>query len=224
MNSIIKFTNETLNTVSKATTKKDLAPEFPSSGRPLSLRSDTSEASGGRKFSQGVQIIYSRRCRRITLQRVICSRIAYNLEVSWEEILVLYDNFLGLQTLAQRDEGFRAKFGNSLEELAKLLKSVQINERTVWKLKDTLRKNIKELKPFLLPKRNLSQTELHMKNKVKIRETRLPGVLRKKLPPERYIGVGYRDKGSRRDEAWDGSPSWQDVASRKSYKELLDED
>lgn len=29
---------------------------------------------------------------------------------------------------------------------------------------------------------------------------------------ERYIGVGYKDKGARRDPAKDGSPAWQEVA------------
>lgn len=29
---------------------------------------------------------------------------------------------------------------------------------------------------------------------------------------EKYIGVGYKDKGARRDRATDGSPAWQEVA------------
>lgn len=32
-------------------------------------------------------------------------------------------------------------------------------------------------------------------------------------PPVRYIGVGYRDKGTAKNNAVDGSPSWQVVAS-----------
>lgn len=39
------------------------------------------------------------------------------------------------------------------------------------------------------------------------------------FPPEQYIGVGYADKGSSRDSATDGSPSWQEVAvSENSHK------
>ena len=34
-----------------------------------------------------------------------------------------------------------------------------------------------------------------------------------KIPPKRYVGVGYRDQGSRRNVAYDGSPSWQEVAT-----------
>jgi hypothetical protein len=32
-------------------------------------------------------------------------------------------------------------------------------------------------------------------------------------PNERYIGVGYRDKGKARDKAVDGSPKWQDLCN-----------
>lgn len=36
-------------------------------------------------------------------------------------------------------------------------------------------------------------------------------VEKRRWPPQRFIGVGYRDKGSRRDKAKDGSPDWKDV-------------
>lgn len=36
--------------------------------------------------------------------------------------------------------------------------------------------------------------------------------LETKSPPKRFIGVGYRDQGNARDVAFDGSPSWQEVA------------
>lgn len=39
------------------------------------------------------------------------------------------------------------------------------------------------------------------------------------LKPKRFIGVGYKDKGSRRDPAYDGTPSWQSVAQEYSEME-----
>lgn len=36
--------------------------------------------------------------------------------------------------------------------------------------------------------------------------------LRKRPPPKRFVGVGYRDHGTARDVATDGSPTWQEVA------------
>lgn len=45
-------------------------------------------------------------------------------------------------------------------------------------------------------------------------------LLRKSPRPRRFIGVGYRDHGTRRDAAFDGSPSWQDVAVLGDFKKL----
>jgi len=41
----------------------------------------------------------------------------------------------------------------------------------------------------------------------------------KNPPPPRRIGVGYRDKGSCRDESIDGTPLWQEVGQHKSSLE-----
>ena len=36
---------------------------------------------------------------------------------------------------------------------------------------------------------------------------------KKSHPPQRFVGVGYRDKGSRLIDSTDGRPAWQEVAS-----------
>jgi hypothetical protein len=40
--------------------------------------------------------------------------------------------------------------------------------------------------------------------------------LRKKAPPKKWMGVGYRDTGTARDPATDASPTWQEVAANRS--------
>lgn len=42
---------------------------------------------------------------------------------------------------------------------------------------------------------------------------RIPGLTKQQFPEPRYIGVGYRDKGSSRDKSHDASPTWQEVAA-----------
>jgi len=42
-----------------------------------------------------------------------------------------------------------------------------------------------------------------------------------KAPPKRFIGVGYKDKGTKRDPAIDGSPNWKEVAMARSREELM---
>lgn len=37
--------------------------------------------------------------------------------------------------------------------------------------------------------------------------------LERKAPPKKFVGVGYGDNGQCRDSSYDGSPSWQEVAS-----------
>jgi len=41
--------------------------------------------------------------------------------------------------------------------------------------------------------------------------------LETKSSPKRFIGVGYRDQGNARDVAFDGSPSWQEVAGAQAF-------
>jgi len=40
---------------------------------------------------------------------------------------------------------------------------------------------------------------------------------------QKHIGVGYKDKGARRDPSKDGSPSWQEVAMTRKKMKTMDE-
>jgi hypothetical protein len=63
----------------------------------------------------GLQVIYGRKLRRVTLQRAICSLIAYfPEEVTRNHLLALFDNILWLQEKSQKDSDFRVKFGYTL--------------------------------------------------------------------------------------------------------------
>lgn len=44
--------------------------------------------------------------------------------------------------------------------------------------------------------------------------------LKSKTSPKRFIGVGYRDHGTARDSARDGSPSWQEVVGARLYPDV----
>lgn len=65
-----------------------------------------------------------------------------------------------------------------------------------------LKKNI-----LLSPRAFLGQ-ELNLEKELYKRINRR---LRKTPPPQRFIGVGYRDKGNARISHHDGTPSWQEV-------------
>lgn len=45
----------------------------------------------------------------------------------------------------------------------------------------------------------------------------------KKPPEKNRIGVGYRDKGNARNPAWDGTPSWEAIATDQWFQENLEQ-
>lgn len=161
-----------------------------------------------------LQVIYGRNIRRITLQRTLCSLIAFFPEkVSPVHLLVLYDNILRLQDLAKKDPSFAEKFGLYLKVQAYILQHHRgpnpLDPNSVRTLSDSFLRNIGG---FLLEERHtMNELKRHMQS-VEVRPSRSLGVDKSKLKPPRYIGVGYRDKGTARRPWIDGSPSWQEIA------------
>lgn len=174
---------------------------------------------GIKKNRIGTKVIYKKGIRRVTLQRVILSRIRWSPEkVTADEIIVIFDNLLYLQDLALREEQFREKFGKTLEVLSKDFKELDLlNKANIVRFVENLYKLLHkdEYKDFIIPLRNLRRTESHFVGVFKLLPTEPNGIPRNLIPPKPYIGIGYRDKGSRRDQAKDGSPSWQEVARSK---------
>lgn len=163
-----------------------------------------------------LKVVYGRTTKRVTLQRSLVALIShYPEEVSFKHLLVLYDNMLWLQEKCEEDPVFREKFGITLKVLAYVLKGLNLTHhtfpaRTLQKLSETFRRNLKH---FSLEKRNTKQPLKQQMSHVEVRPTTQQGVLNKLLPPQRYIGIGYRDKGTAKKPWLDGSPSWQEVAS-----------
>jgi len=145
--------------------------------------------------------------------------------VSWTEVLVLYDNLLWCQDKAFKDQSFREKFGKDLESLTEILKKSRFSENSY---QTTIRKvvqEVRELLPgFLIPARNLSTVEKHVKGRFTVKPTKDSGVPVRDLPPVKVIGRGYRDHGSCRDPAWDASPGWKEVATYFSNLERLEDE
>lgn len=178
---------------------------------PLSLISEA--------LSSSLRVTYASALRRITLQRVLGSKIAFFPEsVTYEEVLVFYDNLVWCLDKSVKDPDFRHKFGNSLEEISHSVKNLRFNDRDIPGSITKLSKILRPIDSFILPKRNFSGTWVHFKGKFHVVPTRSLGIPKEQIPPKPYIGVGYKDKGTRRDPSWDGSPSWQEVAMANTEK------
>jgi len=165
-----------------------------------------------------LQINYARKLKRVSLQRSLVSLIVhYPEKCTPMTLLVLTDNLLWLQDKAKRDKQFRDKFGVTLEVLTYIVKSklgkqsfTTVSVTRMKYLSNVLKSN---LEGFYYPRRNTLNQYRLCKGLFNVRAAAPQGRLVSQLPPQAYIGKGYRDKGTAKIPAEDGSPSWQEVAA-----------
>jgi len=167
-------------------------------------------------LEQAQVVKYSRRLRRVSLQRFLTSKIVYEVDkVTTHDFVALYDNQLWLERKCLSDKDFSSKFGSSLEELSSILKEANLRQgltpKTLLRLSQGIQLN---LNGFIVPHRNYPDFKKRFSGLFSVRTLSPPSEANRNLPPKRIIGTGYRDKGTARDPAKDGSPSWQEVASR----------
>lgn len=158
-------------------------------------------------------VLISRKVKRISLHRYLWSKISYGEKIGFREIGALFLNQLWLENKSKRDISFNQKFGKILEISSNILRQVNISRGiTDSALANLKRRATQELEAFLIPQRNLAQWKMKFDSSVILIRPKPSGVLKKTLPAERYIGIGYRDKGTAKNPALDGSPSWQEIA------------
>lgn len=155
--------------------------------------------------------------KRIHLQRFLLSKFSFFLdEVEMRDLCCLFENQLWLEKKCQTDPDFAKKFSRDLESLSIILK--QINFRTETSNRALRRFSLrirKELPDLILPKRNYMEARKNLNGTFTLEDSKSIGISSKRVPPKSYIGKGYRDKGSARNVAKDGSPSWQEVATHR---------
>jgi len=190
-------------------------------GQTLVPVKDFTDSRHDWRAAGGVFVVYSKNVKRITLQRVLCSRLVFEKEkFVLRDLLVIFDNLLVLQDQCLKDEGFRNKFGSSLEELAKILKNSRIGREPTRAGLTALSKKLADLEGFLIPHRNLAHTEKYFIGKYEVRQGVKLGIPNSELPVKRYIGIGYRDKGTARDLAFNGEPRWQDYCKMRLWDNI----
>jgi len=179
------------------------------SPRPCS--SDPRDLS--RRIKRGYKMIIKKGTNRVVLLRFLLAKLVHAVEgLSLEEYLCLYHLFYDLTE--NRDPIFLSKYSVQLEKVAHLLERMRgvsvypviFREPTVKKVREFLLDFIPSAREYfgLAGQRNLRQSY-----RIVLNDTLIP----KRCPPVRYIGVGYKDKGTRRNSATNGSPGWQEVGS-----------
>jgi hypothetical protein len=153
----------------------------------------------------------NRKAKRIHLLRFLCGKVAFQVRLTVEDLFALYQALLDVEDLVKMDPNLKKKYAADLESLAIILKGFRFTTLDPKGLKG-LSKQLMDLDHFILPKRNLAHSEKHLDQMYRLTGFRKTGTPKSMLPPKLYVGVGYSDKGTARDPAFDGSPSWQEVA------------
>lgn len=193
----------------------ELTKYFEQSSRPYN--SDPRDLS--RRITRGYKMIIKKGTNRIVLLRFLLAKLVYSNEgLSLEEYLCLYHLFYDLTECS--DPIFISKYKEKLEKVSHLLERmrgvrsfpVQYRKPTIEKVREFLLDFIPSAREYygLAGQRNLRQSFRLILN-----DTLIP----KRCPPVRYIGVGYKDKGTRRNSAVDGSQGWKEIGSYFSNQE-----
>jgi hypothetical protein len=175
---------------------------------------------------QSISVVIGKSVKRISLQRYIVTKICLELEkISSRDIFTLYQNQIWLQDKCYREAEFSRKFGIPLEGLSMILKNLNLSTDFQTSKLVALRNRIKvELEDFIIPTRNYQSFKGRFEGTFHLIFSKPQGIPTKDLPPVRYIGVGYKDKGSASKPEFDGSPNWKDIASSaENILRIIDE-
>jgi hypothetical protein len=169
------------------------------------------------------EVFIGKKVKRVGLQRYLVSKICFEVDkVVLADLICLFENQLWLESKALTDREFNTKFGSTLEVVTLLLKELNLsqglNARALLKFSSRLKSGCQD---FLFPPRNYASMKAKFSGTYTPRYRRPTGTPNKLLPPIKYIGKGYGDKGTAQIPELDASPSWQDVATAVSNKERM---
>lgn len=167
------------------------------------------------KNLQSKHVLISKKTKRVSLERYLLSKISYFPETIVErDLLCLYLNHIDLQEKAERENDFSQKFGSDLESVSIILKGINLTHGVSLKALKMVSEKLKVVLPhYIVPRRNFEEFRNRFHNSYHLIFREPQGVPINELPPKKWMGQGYRDKGSAKDKAVDASPSWQSVAT-----------
>ena len=179
------------------------------SAKPIVL---TPSAGVNKKGSVSVNLrsIKRRPTLALGLARLLISEYYDYVDLSRDDTLMLNESVLALSEV--RDPSFKEKYGSLVLTLMFLI-SVLNSERTVQEAKRKVSLAKVNLSQVYLTSRQIASYQTTFSNIRKEYSFRLEFLRTHKLPLKRYIGVGYKDQGNAKIPEYDGSPSWQEVAS-----------
>jgi hypothetical protein len=173
---------------------------------------------GGRRETKLVITNNPRRSKEINL-KFLLGKIQYEQEQVTEadiiSIMAVYEDLLDRSKKGRDSKFFHLRY--VLLHIGGFLKKLNLNFREKYNLFKTFLYWPSECRGFLL-----SAHEYYGLKNGRMKSEGIPRVkwitVRLIKSFQRYIGVGYKDKGSSRDKSWDGSPSLEEVCRDLRYR------
>lgn len=167
----------------------------------------------GRCLTRGYKMLIRKGVNRYRLFRFLVSKLVYDVEgIHLDEYLCLMEMFY--QFDESKDPNFIENLNNLRNEgfrvFIRVLSRNKIFPYQPWE--ETRSKWLVLCQSVIYDERSYFRIKGQNRNKdfrLVFKDTILP----RRTPPKAYIGIGYKDKGSRREPAEDGSPKWQEVAT-----------
>lgn len=163
----------------------------------------------GQRIRKGYKMIIHKGTNRVVLLKFLLAKLIYAKEgLSIEEYLCLFHLFYDL--LDTSDPIFIKKYSEFLERVSSVL--LMMKDVRVFPVQTTIEGEceiLRYIEDFIPTPRQYfglaGQRDLRRSFSLVLNDTIVP-----QAPlPKRFIGVGYKDKGTCRNPAFDGSPGWQ---------------
>jgi hypothetical protein len=152
------------------------------------------------------------------LFRFLLAKLLYEKEegLHLDEFLVMWELYLQLLEVNSKDPSFHEKYGDFFEKSLYLFRLLgESREFPIRIEEDDSAQYLERIREVLEPMLPTRSAYFGLKGQKSLKSCFsldfANDLIQRKLPEPRVIGVGYRDKGSRRDLAVDGSPDWKEV-------------
>lgn len=171
--------------------------------------------NGKERFQRGYTMKIKKGTKRVTLFKFLLSKLLFDENgLHLDEYIVLHELYFDF--LDNGDPNFVSKYGRTLERSREFFQTLsEVSDFPVhWvrscNVEDAM---IKHFGVFALSKHAYFGMRGNRDIRNSFRISFNDAVLPQRLPPKRFIGVGYKDKGSRREPALDGSPGWEEIGT-----------
>lgn len=164
-------------------------------------------------------ILITKMSRPVVTLRFLLSKIVFTDEsFSNVEAVTLFVAFERVVELIEKDPTARQKYAQEIFIFRAVFQSLDfLVQLDPAKRLSFFRKNYGFYRGKLFSRRYYFALEGQAKQ---LYQTFIKRRFPKKFPPKAFVGKGYGDHGTAKDKAFDGSPSWQEVATDERFRDL----